>query len=66
METPAAEAFKKLKNKTFPDADERNKLALFLGVLLIRPPAYIAHIAKPFNNELNLKAKSLASHKESF
>lgn len=54
VESKAANALKKLRDKQFPQVDEREQLSLFFGTLMIRTPGYLRHLQSQFDKELNL------------
>ncbi|MCW5589696.1 MAG: DUF4238 domain-containing protein, partial [Legionellales bacterium] len=66
VESKAASAFKKLRNKNFPGSDEREKLSLFLGTLMVRTPGYLNHLQSQYDEELNLLLDLCARHKDGF
>ncbi|QBR82942.1 DUF4238 domain-containing protein [Legionella israelensis] len=66
VETPASNALKKLLNKNFPNAEEKEKLSLFFGLQMVRTPSYIDHLNTQQSKDLNHRAQILASNKEYF
>lgn len=66
VETPASIVLKKLLNKDFPDKTEKEKLALFFGLLMVRTPSYIEHVNNQCTQYLKSMAHTSASNKEYF
>lgn len=66
VEAPASIALKKLLNKEFPDKPEKEKLALFFGLLMVRTPSYLKHLNTQNTQYLKTMEQACASNKEYF
>lgn len=66
VETPASNALENLLKRTFPDTAEKENLALFFGMLMVRTPLYLNHLNEQQSNQLKAMAIANASNKENF
>ena len=66
VESPASVALKKLLNKNFPDTAEKEKLALFFGLLMVRTPSYIEYLNNQYTQYLKSMELASVSNKEYF
>ena len=66
IETPAANSFKELRNKIFPNDIDRKILSKFFGFLFVRTPRQIAHLKGSFDEELSQYSILLASNKDHY
>lgn len=66
VESKAADALKKLRNKQFPNNNEREQLSLFLGTLMVRTPGYLKHLESQYDKELQLSLHISARDKDGF
>lgn len=66
IETPAADGLKAIKAGNIPSHDDRQRLSLLFGFMLVRTPKYKMFYERQHNREFNLKLKLIASDKNNF
>jgi len=66
IESPSASAIKSLRSGQIPSHEDRQRLALLFGYMLVRTPSYRAHYEKEHNKEFKLMLINIAGDVDRF
>lgn len=66
IEGPAAMVLSELREKRFPDIEQKYKLALFIAILMVRTPRYISYLDKISSDYITPLCSSIARDRERF